>query len=82
MNTKHCMRELAYIWINYSSMKKQMSVKERIYEIIFESDTSAGKLFDVSLLILIFISVLTVILESVDSLHSRYASLFFIVDGL
>jgi len=46
--------------------------RERWYEIIFEADTRAGKAFDVLLLIAIFLSVLTVILDSVESIHRRY----------
>ena len=49
--------------------------KERLYEIIFEADTKAGKLFDVVLLIAILMSVLVVMLESVESLHERYGTL-------
>ncbi len=46
--------------------------RERWYEIIFEADTRAGKTFDVLLLIAIFLSVLTVILDSVKSINLRY----------
>ena len=38
---------------------------ERCYEIIFEADTPAGKLFDVLLLVAILLSVLVVMFESV-----------------
>ncbi|MCA9248422.1 MAG: ion transporter [Planctomycetales bacterium] len=44
------------------------SWRERWYEIIFEADTPAGKLFDVVLLIAIVLSVLVVMLESVKSI--------------
>ncbi|MEP3482002.1 MAG: ion transporter [Fuerstiella sp.] len=49
--------------------------KERLYEIIFEADTKAGKVFDVMLLIAILMSVLVVMLESVESLHEHYGTL-------
>jgi voltage-gated potassium channel len=42
------------------------------YEIIFESDTFAGKAFDVTLLINISISVFIVILESIPNMQGRY----------
>jgi voltage-gated potassium channel len=42
-----------------------MTWRERWYEVIFEADTRAGKVFDVLLLIAIFVSVLVVILDSV-----------------
>jgi voltage-gated potassium channel len=50
--------------------------RTEIYEIIFESDTPAGKYFDIALFILIIISVVVVILESIDSLQSNYHFLF------
>lgn len=44
--------------------------------IIFEADTPAGKTFDVVLLIVIAISVLVVMLESVDEYEAKYGWLF------
>ena len=46
--------------------------RHKIHQIIFEADTPAGKIFDLSLLILILLSVLVVMLESVDSLRNQY----------
>ena len=43
--------------------------RDRWYEVIFEADTPAGKLFDVLLLIAIVISVFVVMCESVDSIR-------------
>jgi voltage-gated potassium channel len=48
----------------------------RLHEIIYESNTRAGKAFDVGLLIAIFTSILVVMLDSVRSLHVPYAKLF------
>jgi len=48
------------------------SWKHRLLEIIYEADTRAGKLFDVVLLIAILASVLLVMLESVESIDSKY----------
>ena len=50
--------------------------RHKIHEIIFEADTPAGKIFDLSLLILILLSVLAVMLESVDSLRNQYQPYF------
>ncbi|MDO6738268.1 ion transporter [Wenyingzhuangia sp. 2_MG-2023] len=62
--------------------KKQQHWKERLHEIIYEADTPAGKLFDVVLLILIFISVLVVMLESVGSLQTTYGTYFHIIEWI
>jgi voltage-gated potassium channel len=47
--------------------------REKVHEIIYEADTPAGKLFDVLLLIVILISILLVMLESVENIESKYA---------
>lgn len=46
--------------------------RERIYEIVFEADTPAGRAFDVALLVAILLSVLAVMLESVESIKAQY----------
>jgi len=51
--------------------------REKLYEIIFEADTAAGKAFDVVLLVLILLSVFTVMLETVSSIEAQYAPLLF-----
>ncbi len=51
------------------------SWRTRLYVIIFEADTPAGKLFDVLLLIAILLSVLVVMCESVDSLEEEHRRL-------
>ncbi len=55
-----------------SEEPRRRSWRERWYEVIFEADTPAGKLFDVVLLIAILLSVLVVTLESVASIRDRY----------
>ena len=48
----------------------------RLYDIIFESDTRAGRTFDLGLMLLILSSVIVVMLDSVDPLTRRYGTLF------
>jgi len=50
--------------------------REKLWRIIFRSDTKPGRLFDIVLLWLIALSVLTLMLESVDELRERHARLF------
>lgn len=47
--------------------------RERLYEIIFEADTSLGKLFDVTLIVSIILSVVVVMMDSVASWSERYS---------
>lgn len=46
--------------------------KARLYEIIYEADTREGRLFDVTLLIIILASIILVMLESVASIDQKY----------
>ncbi len=52
-------------------------VRARLYEIIFEADTAAGKAFDVLLLVAILVSVLVAMLETVSVIHERYRSVLY-----
>lgn len=53
------------------------SRKKRIHDIIFYTDTRAGKAFDVVLLIAILLSILAVMLESVPTLKVEYRAVFY-----
>jgi voltage-gated potassium channel len=56
------------------------SWRDTLHEVIFEADTPAGKAFDVGLLWLILLSVLTVLLESVPELQSQYQVYFYFAE--
>jgi voltage-gated potassium channel len=47
-----------------------------LYRVIFESDTRAGRLFDLALIVLILISVTVVVLDSVQEISARHGELF------
>lgn len=47
-------------------------LKNKLYEVIFEADTKTGRVFDLSLLIVIILSILFVMLESVPSIEKEY----------
>ena len=49
-----------------------MTLRDRIRIIIFEADTKAGRRFDVTLIGLILLSVLTVMLDSVPQINAEY----------
>jgi voltage-gated potassium channel len=57
--------------------KDDADLRERIWRIIFLSDTRAGLAFDVALLLMILASVLVVMLESVASLREGHMALFW-----
>ncbi|TDN81597.1 voltage-gated potassium channel [Salegentibacter sp. 24] len=56
--------------------------KAQIHEIIYEADTPAGKFFDVALLIVIVISIILVMLESVGTLNLKYYWYFYIAEWI
>jgi voltage-gated potassium channel len=45
--------------------------KQRLYQIIFESDTRAGRQFDIALMLLIIASLVVVVVDSVEGLSRR-----------
>ena len=49
--------------------------QSKLHEIIFEADTRSGKIFDISLIIIIVISIITVMLDSVKSINLTYGQL-------
>lgn len=51
-----------------------------LHEVIFESNTLAGKAFDIALLICILLSIMIVMLDSVLSLHLQYGHVFYITE--
>ncbi len=58
------------------------SWREKIWRVVFLSDTPAGRAFDVVLLVLISASVLVVMLESVEPLRSAHGQAFFIAEWI
>lgn len=52
----------------------------KLHEVIYESNTPAGKAFDVALLFAIFTSIMVIMLDSVQSLHKEYGRIFLILE--
>jgi len=47
-------------------------LKKKIYVVIFRSDTRAGRLFDLTLLFIIVLSILSVVAESIANIKAQY----------
>ena len=56
------------------------NIKHKLYEVIFESDTSAGRNFDLALLVLILFSVFIVIIESVAGIRLSFGTELFVIE--
>lgn len=63
-----------------SDKEKLTGTKLKVYEIIFESDTPTGKAFDIGLLISIVLSVIVVMLESVQHIKAQWGEYFLIAE--
>lgn len=55
---------------------KRTGWRESLHETIYESNTPAGRIFDISLLVLILLSILVVILDSIKVYRVRYGDVF------
>jgi voltage-gated potassium channel len=57
-------------------------IRHRLHKIVCENDTWAGRFFDITLLVLILLSVVLVMLESVSSLTHQTGSFFSVMEWL
>lgn len=56
--------------------------REKLFHVIFEADTPAGKWFDIGLILCILASVLAVMLDSVKAVSLRYGTLLYGLEWL
>jgi voltage-gated potassium channel len=57
--------------------KPQRPWRETLFEVIFEADTPAGKWFDIVLIVLILLSVVVVMLDSVAGIREAHGGLLY-----
>ncbi len=57
-------------------MDTSLSRRERLHIVIFEADTPAGRRFDKVLLVLILLSLLVTIIDSIERIHRDYSQVF------
>ena len=65
-----------------SKQKSNSGWRNQLHEIIYEADTPAGKFFDLSLLVVILLSIVLVMLESIESIGTKYALIFNILEWI
>ena len=56
--------------------------RAKLHEVIFEAETPAGRAFDVALIVLISLSVLAVLLESIADVRARYGRELHLLEWL
>jgi voltage-gated potassium channel len=59
-----------------------VSVRRRLHEIIFEADTPAGRFFDAALIVSIVISVILVMLDSVESIRASWGDVLYAAEWM
>lgn len=52
----------------------------QLHELIYESEKPAGKAFDIALLASILLSIVVVMLDSVNALHAKYGQVFYVIE--
>lgn len=58
------------------------NIRKKLFEIIFEADTKTGKIFNISLLTIIVISVVVVLLESVPQIRKDFGNILHIIEWI
>jgi voltage-gated potassium channel len=57
--------------------KAKETIRDKFHQIIFEADTPLGKAFDILILVLIMLSVIVVMLDSVTQIHNTMPNIFY-----
>jgi voltage-gated potassium channel len=60
--------------------KPPPGLRRRMFDVIFEADTPAGRRFDIALVFAIMLSILVVVLDSVPALHQEYGDTLNVVE--
>ncbi|MGB1717553.1 MAG: ion transporter [Candidatus Latescibacterota bacterium] len=54
--------------------------RQHLHEVIFEADTAGGKAFDLTLIVCIALSIIVVMLDSIQELHDQHGSLLYLAE--
>jgi voltage-gated potassium channel len=55
-------------------------LREKLHEIIFEAETPEGKLFDIVLLVMIFLSIVIVMIETIPGISRDFKHILFVAE--
>ena len=62
--------------------KNKITWRNKLHEIIFEADTPVGKLFDIVLIVLILLSVIAVMLDSVTGIRLAFGDTLYFLEWI
>jgi voltage-gated potassium channel len=71
---------LSLLPMKSGSDQKSKPWQLRLHEVIYESNTPAGKAFDITLLLIIIASIAVVMLDSIESTHQKLGGVYFILE--
>lgn len=57
-----------------------LTLRDQVRVVIFEAETPAGAAFDIALIVAIICSVLSIMLDTVPTVHDRYGHVFYVVE--
>lgn len=66
--------------MNLEKERPETSWRKQLHEIVFEAETTTGKVFDLTVITLILLSVLVVLTESVKSIRENYGETLIAVE--
>jgi voltage-gated potassium channel len=62
------------------SQRQQTALQEKVFRVIFGTETPAGKWFDIILIVVILTSVAIIMLDSIPRLHAVYGALYLQIE--
>ena len=60
----------------FMTQREQSALQKKVYQVIFGTETPAGKWFDIILIVCILASVTIIMLDSVPDMHEAHGILF------
>lgn len=63
-------------------MAGESGLRERLRKVVFEAETPAGRRFDELLLVVIVLSIIAVMLESVPSIQARFGGWLYLIEWI
>ena len=64
------------------TIRESTALQDKFYRIIFGTETTAGRLFDICLIAAILSSVMIILLDSIPSLHAKHAQAYLEIEWM
>ena len=64
------------------TIRKPTALQDKFYHIIFGTETTAGRWFDICLIVAILTSVMVILLDSIPALHAKHAQAYHEIEWI